>query len=92
MSAQTLNNIQKALQEHFLDSLDEDSADERAGAVIIDWVCMYTLSNIVSIDGKAIVGFTNELVSPDTNPNSQLGLIVWGSNKLAEVLNPFEED
>ena len=92
MSAETLRGIEDALRAHFESTLDEDSRTERSGAVIVDWIAAYTISNIVDVDGRAVVGFHNEYTSPDTNPNSQAHLARWAAKQVADVLDPATDD
>lgn len=88
MSADTLRGIEDAIRAHFEDTLDEESNESRRSAVIIDWIAAYTISNIVDVDGRQVVGFHNEYTSPDTNPNSQAHLAQWASDQIAFVLDP----
>jgi hypothetical protein len=92
VSAETLRGIEDALRAHFESGLDGDSSESRRGAVIIDWLAVYTISNVVDIDGRLVVGFTNDLVSPDTNPNSQAHMALWAHRYLSSVLDHSIED
>lgn len=92
MSADTLQGIEDALKTHFESTFDADTRDERRQAVIIDWIAAFTVSNIVDVDGRQVVGFHNEYVSPDTNPNAQAHLAQRASDQIALVLNPPDDD
>lgn len=87
MSAETIQGIEDALRAHFQSTFDEDTRPERRQAVIIDWIAAFTVSNIVDVEGAQVVGFHNEYVSPDTNPNSQVALALWASDQIASVLD-----
>lgn len=91
MSVQTLQNLETAIREHFESTFDEDTNDSRRTAVVIDWVVGYTVSNIVDVDGRQVVGFHNEYTSPDTNPNSQAYLAHWVSRHIDDALNGIED-
>lgn len=88
MSAETVRGIEDALRAHFESTIDEDASESRRSAVIIDWIAAFTISNIVDVDGRQVVGFHNEYTSPDTNPNSQAHLAQWASDQIAYVLDP----
>ncbi len=92
MSADTLRGIEDALRAHFESTLEESDNESRRNAVIIDWVAAYTISNIVDVDGRQVVGFHNEYTSPDTNPNSQAHLARWAASQIAYVLDPNNLD
>lgn len=83
--------VEDALLAHFESTLDEDDNEARSGAVIVDWIAGYTISNIVDVEGRAVVGFHNEYVSPDTNPNAQAHLALWVHREVAGVLEGDEE-
>lgn len=87
MSADTIRGIEDALRAHFASTFDQDTHESRRNAVIIDWVVGYTVSNIVDVDGRQVVGFHNEYTSPDTNPNSQAYLAQWISDELDDVIH-----
>ena len=92
MSDATLRAVEDALRAHFESTLDADSSESRRSAVIIDWIAAYTISNIVDVDGRQVVGFHNEYTSPDTNPNAQSHLAQWASDQIAFVLDPNADD
>lgn len=92
MSAETLRHVEEAIRAHFQDTFDADTADERRTAVIIDWVVGYTVSNIVDVDGANVVGYHNDYISADSNPNAQAHLAQWVSSQIAYVLDPTEDD
>jgi hypothetical protein len=92
VSAATLSALEDAIRAHFASTFDEDTRDERRTAVVIDWVVAFTVSNIVEVDGRKVVGFHNEYTSPDTNPNSQVALAQWASDEIADILHPPRDD
>ena len=92
MSDATVQGIEDAIRAHFQSRIEGDDSAARKGAVIIDWIAAYTISNIVDVDGKRVVGFHNEYASPDTNPNSQAHLAQWASEQIAYVLDPNSAD
>lgn len=92
MSAQTLAAVESAIRNHFLAGMDDDTRDVRRNAVVIDWVAAFTISNIVDVDGRQMVGFHNEYVSPDTNPNSQAHLAQWAADEISDILRPGGDD
>lgn len=92
MSVETLRGIEDALRAHFEATLEDSDSEERKGAVIIDWIGAYTVSNIVDVDGRKVVGFHNEYVSPDTNPNAQAHLALWASSQISDVLESDGDD
>jgi len=92
VSAETLRGIEDALRAHFEATLEPDDNEGRKGAVIIDWIAAYTISNIIDVDGQRVVGFHNEYASPDTNPNSQAHLAQWAGAQIAYILDPINLD
>lgn len=92
MSADTLRGIEDAIRAHFESTFDGETREERRTAVIVDWVVGFTVSNIVEVDGRQVVGFHNEYTSPDTNPNSQVALAQWVSDEIADILHPPRDD
>lgn len=92
MSAETLRGIEDAIRTHFESTFDEDTLEVRRGAVIIDWVVGFTVSNIVDVDGRQVVGFHNEYTSPDTNPNSQVYLAQWVAEEISDIVHGRVDD
>lgn len=92
MSAETLRGIEDAIRAHFESTFDGDTNEPRRGAVIIDWVVGYTVSNIVDVDGRQVVGFRNEYTSPDTNPNAQAYLAEWVAAEIDDVIRGRVQD
>lgn len=92
MSASTLRALEDAIRAHFESTFDDDTRYERRTAVVVDWVVAFTVSNIVEVDGRQVVGFHNEYTSPDTNPNSQVALAQWASDEISEILHPPRDD
>jgi hypothetical protein len=93
VSAETLRGIEDAIRAHFESTFDDDTNESRRSAVVIDWVVGYTVSNIVEVDGRKVVGFHNEYTSPDTNPNSQAYLAEWVAGEIDELMHGrIEED
>jgi hypothetical protein len=92
MSAETLQGIEDALRNDFEATFEPDDRPERRGAVIIDWIAAVTISNLVELDGRQVVGFHNEYYSPDTNPNSQAHLAQWAAEEIADILHPRSDD
>lgn len=87
MSAATVQAIEDAIVAHFNDSIDDDSTTSRRGAVVLNWVAGYTLSNIVEVDGKTVVGYLNEHVAPGGDPNAAVALARWVGADIATVLD-----
>lgn len=87
MSTDTKAALEAALEAHYRSEAAEDN-EYRQGAVIIDWVIGYTISNIV--DGT--VGYANGYESCDTNPNAQVYLAQWVSTRISDLLEGERED
>lgn len=92
MSARTLDALEDAIRDHFLDTMDEDATDDRKSAVLIDWVVGYTISNIVEVEGKNVVGFSNDYIAADSNPNGQVTLAHWTGEQISYALDPNNAD
>lgn len=92
MSARTLDALEDAIRDHFLDTIEDTDSEALKSAVIVDWVAGFTISNIVEVDGRNVVGFSNGYIGPDTNPNSQVALAGWVSDQIADILNPQADD
>ena len=88
MSAGTKAALEEAINAHFKDEAAEEGNEDRASAVLIDWVVGYTISNIVNGD----VGYANGYDSCDTNPNAQAHLARWVSTRLSGMLEGYEDD
>ncbi len=87
MSDATVQAVEDAIAAHFADTLDEDSTIARSGAVLINWVACYTVSNVVDVDGRTVVGYLNEYVAAPGDPNAAIGLTAWVSAEIATVLD-----
>jgi hypothetical protein len=92
VSAETLRGVEDALRAHFESTFDHETNQERRNAVIIDWVAGFTVSNIVDVNGRRVVGFHIEYASPDMNPNSQAYLAQWVSGEIDELMRGADDD
>lgn len=87
MSDKTLQGIEDAIRAHFEDRLSDPSHPRHGmGDMVIDWVVGLTVSNIIEVNGKEIVGFGNIAYFPDANPNTHSGLAMWLAEEVSSII------
>ena len=87
-----LHKIEEGLREWFeANHIDPDHPRHGKGDVVVDWVAAITVSNIIDVDGKEIVGYANLQVAPLGNPNAHVGLAMWLAEDIGEIMHPEEE-
>jgi hypothetical protein len=98
MSDQTLRAVEEAIEAHFADDIKRHNAEmlnpdpERQRDMVVDWIVGYTISGVVDVDGKDIVGYRNMAIIPPTNPNAHVGLSMWLAEEMGDILHPDEDD
>lgn len=93
MSDKTLNDVEEAIRAHFYDELsDPEHPRHGKGDMVIDWVVGFTVSNIVDVDGKDVVGYANRHIAPLGNPNSHVALAAWVADDINSIMHPDDED
>lgn len=88
MSDATIRAIEEAIDAHFRSSFDENTKEARRGAVIINWVVGFTISNVVEVDGDEHVGYSNDWYAAPGDPNAAVALAAWVSEDIGKVLRP----
>ncbi|WP_213816241.1 hypothetical protein [Glaciihabitans sp. dw_435] len=86
MSAATLQAIEDAIAAHHRDTTDADQKPERFRAVISAWVVGYEISNIVQVDGDAVIGYANDYIASDSSPNTLSSVSAWVSSRIGDTI------
>jgi len=85
--------IEEAIRAWFEDShSDEEHPRNAKGDVVVDWVVGFTISNVVDVDGREVVGYANMHIAPLGNPNAHVALAAWVADDISEILHPGTED
>ena len=93
MSAATLKAVEDAIEAHFRDTMSEGASAERRGSIIVNWVVGYTISNVVNVPGHGpTMGYSNDYITADADPNAQRGLAEWLSEEIASAVNSPDDD
>lgn len=89
MSDATLRGVEEAILAHYKNEFQSqhDADPDRRSDMVVDWVVGYTISGVVEVEGKSIVGYSNQTIEPRGNPNAHLGLSTWMVGEYEAVID-----
>ena len=98
MSAQTLRAVEEAIEAHYADEIKKHNAEmpnpdpERQNDLLVNWLVVYTISGVVDVHGKDVVGYRNMVIMPPTDPNAHVGMASWLMDEMVDILHPSDEE